>query len=96
MITLLNRLLEAYPNNSKSSLKKWVEQGRVLVDGVQAKRLDMTLPPEALVELSDKAPPKELGFPILFEDEHLIIVEKPSGLLSVATDHEKRKRLMLY
>lgn len=31
------------------------------------------------------------GFEILFEDEHIIVITKPVGLLSVATDKEKDK-----
>lgn len=36
---------------------------------------------------------KKLPFTILFEDEHIIVVDKPSGLLTMATEKEKEKTL---
>ena len=33
----------------------------------------------------------ELPFPIIYEDDSLIIINKPSGLLTIATDKEKEK-----
>ena len=35
----------------------------------------------------------ELPFDILFEDDHIIVVNKPSGLLTIATEKEKEKTL---
>ena len=35
----------------------------------------------------------ELPFDIIFEDDHIIVVNKPSGLLTIATDKEKEKTL---
>ena len=36
---------------------------------------------------------KQMLFEVLFEDEHLIVVNKPSGLLTIATDREKERTL---
>ena len=36
---------------------------------------------------------RRLAINILLEDEHLIIVDKPTGLLSIATDKERKKTL---
>ena len=36
---------------------------------------------------------RRLAVKILFEDEHLIVVDKPTGLLSIATDKERQKTL---
>ena len=36
---------------------------------------------------------KTLPFDILFEDDHIIVVNKPSGLLTIATNKEKEKTL---
>ena len=36
---------------------------------------------------------KKLPFDILFEDNHIIVVNKPSGLLTIATTKEKEKTL---
>ena len=31
------------------------------------------------------------GLPILFEDKHILVVNKPSGLLTIGTDREKSR-----
>lgn len=36
---------------------------------------------------------QKMPFEVLFEDEHLIVVNKPSGLLTIATDKEKERTL---
>lgn len=36
---------------------------------------------------------RSLPFSIIFEDDHLIVVNKPSGLLTIATDKEKERTL---
>jgi 23S rRNA pseudouridine1911/1915/1917 synthase len=42
---------------------------------------------------TDSKNKKELPFDILFEDDHIIVVNKPSGLLTIATAKEKEKTL---
>lgn len=36
---------------------------------------------------------KKMPFEVLFEDDHLIVVNKPSGLLTIATEKEKERTL---
>ena len=36
---------------------------------------------------------KKLPFEVLFEDDHLLVVNKPSGLLTIATEKEKERTL---
>lgn len=41
-----------------------------------------------------KRPPKEIGFEVVFEDEHLIVVNKPAALLTVPTPYRERDTLI--
>jgi 23S rRNA pseudouridine1911/1915/1917 synthase len=41
-----------------------------------------------------KKPPKDLGFKISFEDEHLIVVDKPAALLTVPTPYREKNTLI--
>jgi 23S rRNA pseudouridine1911/1915/1917 synthase len=59
----------------------------VRVNGTVVTRHDHALHPGDAVTLGDAAPPSSI--PILFEDESVIAVDKPAGLLTVATDAEK-------
>jgi 23S rRNA pseudouridine1911/1915/1917 synthase len=87
MKTVLTLLQELYPESSNSHLRSLVKHGRVLVDGRLAKR-DESLPDDTKLEIIQK---KLLGksVVVLYQDSHIIVVEKPEGLLTVETDKEK-------
>lgn len=76
---------------SRNSIKEWLRHGRILVNGAAVTRHDHLVGPADRITLASASavlhPVPHLA--ILYEDEHLIAVEKPCGLLSVATDVEK-------
>ena len=94
---LLNILSIIFPESSKSKLRKMLTTGRVNVNGkttYKAKtltycgdKIKITTIEEAVI---NSPPPKE--FPqssklsILYEDKEIMVVTKPAGLLSVATN----------
>jgi 23S rRNA pseudouridine1911/1915/1917 synthase len=72
---------------SRSAVKRWIEEGRALVGG-RAGSASQTLPLGAVVEVTPLAPePTDLepdptvGFDILYEDDHLVVIDKPGGLV---------------
>jgi 23S rRNA pseudouridine1911/1915/1917 synthase len=87
-VSLLEALQSLSPNSSKTTFKKWIQEGRCLVDGSPVKKLESSVPAGAVVELGSKVHFLQEGVKILYEDSDLVIVEKPSGLLSVATAFE--------
>ena len=77
---------ELFPVYSRSRLSEWIKAGALTVDGAKARPRALLLGGEALcleAELSadtdDHAQPVE--FTRIFEDEHLIVVYKPPGLV---------------
>ena len=81
-------LAEAFPDRSRSNHRGLILNGNIIVDGVQVKpsmkalggeKLCIVLPDEKLVDTIAQTP---LNFPILFEDEHLIVINKPSNLVA--------------
>lgn len=70
---------------SRSQLQKWIEAKRVLVNGLSIKSKDY-IPLGALVEIFIPEPiklevtPENIPIQILFEDEHLLVVNKQPGL----------------
>lgn len=87
--TLIEVLEEMSPSSSKTTLRSWLKEGRVLVDGVSVKLANSTVEPGQEISL-EKA--KKIIYPnitVLYEDPHFIVIDKPQGLLSVATDFEK-------
>ena len=94
---LLPRLVLMFPQSTKTKLRKMLTGGRVLVNGIpvyKAKELLFSGDEVQIINHADaikKSPPpkpkKQLSkLKILFEDGYILVVEKPAGLLSVATD----------
>lgn len=72
---------------SRAAVQRWIEAGRVLVDGRPA-RASIAAPIGAAVEVRPEAPPPSAAapdpgvvIPIVFEDEHLLVIDKPAGLV---------------
>lgn len=82
-ITLVDRLKNLFPDSSQNSRKKWIEAGRISVNDRVIKKSNHLVNATDTVELLRKKKMSERGIEILFEDEHLIVIIKPAGLLSV-------------
>lgn len=91
--TLLPFLLAHVKGKSRNNVKSLLSRRLVAVDGVPLSRFDTPLLPGQQVSILSSSAPRAdaLPFPILYEDEHLIVVNKPAKLLSVATDREKTR-----
>lgn len=91
--TLLPFLLAHVKGKSRNNVKSLLSRRLVAVDGVPLSRFDTPLLPGQRVSILSSSAPRAdaLPFPILYEDEHLIVVNKPAKLLSVATDREKTR-----
>jgi 23S rRNA pseudouridine1911/1915/1917 synthase len=88
---LLEWLLVALAPMNRTRVKQVLRSGRVMVNGTSVTRHDHLLRPGDKVSIARDAPaPSALaGITIVHEDAHLIVIDKPSGLLTVATENEK-------
>ena len=98
MQTLLEALAALYPDSSKTTLRQMLQAGRVRVNGEIEKNAKRELEPDDNLEVTSKsmqrALPRELS--ILFEDEHVIVVLKANGLLTVPTERERDTTAQAY
>ncbi|MGB6946428.1 MAG: RluA family pseudouridine synthase [Bryobacteraceae bacterium] len=79
-------LRERLPQFSRSRLQDWIEQGRVLVDGLPAKRSYLVKGAERIhvhpAELPPlRATPEDLPVEVLYEDADVIAINKPAGMV---------------
>jgi len=91
-VTLLERLGELFPQASRRSLKQWIERGRVEVNGhvVREGRVDVGAGDRIALGRHGAGPfPLALG--LVFEDEDLLVIDKPPGLLTIATERERER-----
>jgi 23S rRNA pseudouridine1911/1915/1917 synthase len=63
----------------------------VRVNGVVARRADQEVRAEDRVELGPPAPVFPPGLRLVHEDADLIVIDKPPGLLTIATEHERQR-----
>lgn len=91
--TLLPFLLSNLAGKSRNNIKSLLSRRLVAVDGVPTSQFDTPLSQGQQVRILPASAPKAdaLPFPLLYEDEHLIVVNKPAKLLSVANDKEKTR-----
>lgn len=88
--TLLPFLLETVKGISRNSVKNLLTRRQVMVNGQSVTRHDHVLKPGDTVEILAPGAKAPL-FPILYEDNDLLVIDKPAGLLCVATEKEKNK-----
>jgi 23S rRNA pseudouridine1911/1915/1917 synthase len=88
-------LREKFPAASRGAIQRLIEEGHILVNG---KRVKPTHTPRAGEEVQVHWPeakpaealPEEIPFEVLFEDESLLVVNKPAGLVvHPAAGHEE-------
>lgn len=89
--TLLPYLLGHVSGKSRNNIKSMLSGGQFRVNGKTYTRFDHPLTPGDKVGIAPKQekPDVELPFPILYEDRDIIVIDKPAGLLTIATEKEK-------
>ena len=78
-------LAAAFPDLSRARVQRLIANEHVLVDGAPARKSTYVHEgAEVTVTLPDtprEAPPSGLSLPVLYEDEHVLAIDKPAGLL---------------
>jgi len=92
MSTVWARLHALYPEASRTTLKKWLERDRVRLNGEVVRRGDVAAGSDDRVELG-APPPPGLATPLrlVHEDDDVLVVDKPPGLLTIATEGERHR-----
>ncbi len=89
---LIERLQALYPGASRRSLKQWLAGSRVRVNGAVVIRGDVEIADGDRVQLASPAPPAcPAPLRLVHEDEDILVVDKPAGLLSIATERERER-----
>jgi 23S rRNA pseudouridine1911/1915/1917 synthase len=93
MDRLLEHLAARFPLAKKTSLKRMVEEGRVTINGRRARTLKEVVGAGDQVKVAGRAErPKASIAPleVVHEDDDLLVVHKPAGLLTSTNPGERR------
>ncbi|HEX3026493.1 MAG TPA: pseudouridine synthase, partial [Clostridia bacterium] len=91
-ISLFDFLLLKLSNKSRNYVKSLLTHGEIFVDGRQTTQYDTVLQEGQKIRINQTAvrEKEQIGtLEILYEDSDLIVVNKPAGLLTIASDKEK-------
>ncbi|MEI8365336.1 MAG: RluA family pseudouridine synthase [Parachlamydiaceae bacterium] len=87
--SLMESLAKLAPDSSKTTLRSWIKEGRVTVDGRLAKRGDDPVTKGQKILVSAKQLMIAEKLRVVYEDSDLIAIDKPVGVLSVETAFDK-------
>lgn len=89
--TLLPFLISRFSGKSRNYVKGILKRGQALVEGRPCTDYSRILPPGTRVEVLFNAPLEsdKLSIPIIHEDDDIIVIDKPAGMLSISTDKER-------
>jgi RluA family pseudouridine synthase len=75
-----------------------LSQGRVTVNGVPCSISSRRIQPGDVLEIGPRRAPAKLanGLEILYEDSDIMVIQKPAGLLTVSTIHERERTVYAY
>lgn len=90
---LLDFLLLTLKGQSRNSVKGLLSHHLISVDGAPISQFDFKLFKDDVVIISNKPikKKKQSKLPIIYEDDEIIAIDKPSGLLTIPSDKEKGK-----
>ena len=79
-------LAELFPEYSRSRLSLWIKSGDALLDGQAVRGRDPVRGGEAVsltvvLDVQMRAEPEDIALDVLFEDEQVIVLNKPAGLV---------------
>ena len=94
----------SFPAYSRNRLQAWINDGYLLVDGVQRRTrekllggelMTLRLPPDELLDdRVDVFEPEAIELSIVHEDEHIIVINKPAGLVMHPAPGNRRGTLL--
>lgn len=80
-------IAERLPEVTRSALRRWIADGRVTIDGEAAAKpgvslregMEIEVEVEPAVDLTPR--PEAIPIEVLYEDEAIVVVDKPSGMI---------------
>ncbi len=90
--SLFDALVGLFPESSKTTVRSWLKEGRVLLNERVVKLGSKPVTAGDQITFAAKQrTTRNGGIRIYYEDRHLVVIEKPARLLTVSTAFEKEE-----
>lgn len=92
VIPLIDAVAKLRPDSSRTRLRELLSRGQVRVNGSVVKIGRLPIAPDDRVEIGPvvEPPPVRAPLPIVYEDEDLLVIDKPAGVLTSTVPSERR------
>lgn len=89
-------MMTKFKSYNRSSLQKFIKSGFVKVDGVVAKKPNQQFLKDASIELDvpEEMRNADVTPKVIFEDENVLVLNKPAGLLSMAKGEYRAEKTL--
>lgn len=88
--TIINTILNIKPYLSKKKIKQYLKYNMIEVNNkIITNTNNIVIPNDIITICYERKTIKENDIEILYEDKDIIVINKPSGLLSISNDKEK-------
>lgn len=88
-LSLIEFLIEQYPDSPRTRIKKLLQSGSIRINNKSVTLHSYPLKPGDVVDINSHAGMKAkegLPFPVLYEDQYVIVVDKPAGTATSSVD----------
>ena len=92
-MTLLDFLVAKFPTAKRQTLRRMLDDGRVRVNGIRPRSMKVEVRASDdvhVIEQHVKSDTRPLPFTIVHEDEAVLLIDKPPGLLTSTVPNEPR------
>lgn len=96
--TLFEFLIDRHPGSPRTRIKKLLQGGTVRVNNKPVTLHSFPLKPGDFVEFGNKAgiaTKASLPFPVLYEDNEVIVIDKPAGIATSSIDGSNNMQLIM-
>lgn len=98
---LLAYLFEVWPEIKKKKIREWLKHKQIAVNGELTSQFNHPLKPDDIITIRTDhfaVPGTKLpsGMRIQFEDDHILVIEKPEKLLTIASEKVKDRTAYVF
>lgn len=96
---LMAFLIQSFPAKSRDNIKSLLKNKLVSIDGLAKSQFNLPLTKGQVVVVGKKAPVTERTIPglkIVHEDDAILVIEKPAGLLTMGSAKERSRTAYSY